>query len=887
MEGGGGGGANIIPGTGISCNGGDYDITSGSALGGGGGAIGGNGYNASAGGSGGSGNINGQTIGGNGGSGSSATPSLKAGGYGAGGGGGGVSRGPGGIGGFGGGGGGTGFSAGGAGSDFGGGGGSIGNSANSNGGAGGFGGGGGGAGGGIDGLPITGGNGGTGGFGGGGGNAQYSDHGYTGGNSLYAGGSGGTGSGGCGGGGAGLGGAIFYRNGGSLTLNNCTFENNFVIEGISAGSGGATNGSAYGSDLFIQALSTLTISGDVNIKGTIHSDGDWTKDGSGTLYLYSPNTYYGTTTISEGCIAVMANAALGTGSLNMQNATTLDIGSDITLLNNINMAAGANLQVSSGTGDLMGSLSGSGQLTKTGNGILSLSGNSSGYTAAVTVLDGELKVNGILGSSLNILTGGRLSGTGTVGSIFTAGILAPGNSIGTLFSDSITFTNTSRYLVEFDSNAATSLNVNGTATLNGTLEITQYPDPSSYSNQGLYPIIETTNGLSGSFVSITTHTPIGFQLSLEQSENTLYLHYNNYLPSLSGNALSVANYLNEYAPISTLDLFNNLSSSALANALNSVSPARNAFVGFVNNQNIFSLFRLTNSHLDTIRTIEKVLPQHKCITALMEHRCGNIQKSSNTNSSYCTWISGFADFSQVAAMDQNPSFAFASQALLFGWDYHMDSSNVIGFSSGYLHTYLKDDNNLGNSTTQSGFLSLYANFSTGAFYIEPAFIGVYNSNSNTRTISFSTFAANAHADLSSWQFAPHLEIGFDINKKWADIIPFTSLDYAMNWQQGYNEFGAAPFNASQSSKMSSLLRAETGIKFIQSIAFSSWTLFVKEKASYIFEKPFGNQLSTFLTDIPTTFIVTAFNKNLNLGSIGLELFAEIGSASRSPKLIQT
>lgn len=877
IEGGGGGGANMLPGKGVFCDGGNYDMTSGTPVAGGGGAIGGSGQNASAGGGGGTGSINGSPIGGTGGSGFSSSAPVKTGGYGAGGGGGGQSRGSGGAGGFGGGGGGTGALAGGAGNDFGGGGGSIGNNSGSNGGAGGFGGGGGGAGGGIDGVPLSGGNGGAGGFGGGGGNAQRSDHGYVGGVSGYAGGTGGTGTGGCGGGGAGLGGAIFYRYGGTLILSDCTFENNSVAGGVTAGTGGATNGSAYGSDLFVQALSTLTTLGDVNIHGTLHSDGAWTKDGGGTLYLYSDNTYTGTTTLSAGTIAVRANAALGTGSLAMQSGTTLDVGTSIIASNNISLAAAANLQVAAGTGTLSGSLSGGGGFTKTGSGILSLIGNNASYTSAVTVSTGELKVNGILGSNLNISTGGTLSGTGTVGAITCDGTLAPGNSIGTLFSDSVTFTNTSRYLVEFDATAATSLNVNGTAVLNGALEITQ--DAGSYPANGQYPLIQTTSGLSGAFTSITTHTPIGFQINLEQTDTALFLLYRNNLPSLSGNALRVANYLNEYAPMSTLDLFNDLSSGALCHALNSVSPARNAFIGFANNQNVFSLFRLTSSHLDTLRSMDKVSPENEFLSALMADACGNIRKPPGKNSSYSTWVSGFADFSHVSASDQNPSFGFRSQSLLVGLDYRTASSNLIGFSLGYLHTHLNEDENAGHSTTQSGFLSLYANLSAGSFYFEPAVLGIYNSNSNKRHISFPGFSARAHADLNSWQFAPHLELGYEICKNWADIIPFASLDYAMNWQRGYTEKGAGPFNASQSSKMSSLLRAETGLKFIESFAFSSWTLFVKEKASYIFEKPFGTQVTAFLTGLPTGLAVTALNQNLNLGSIGLELFAEIGTSS--------
>jgi len=77
----------------------------------------------------------------------------------------------------------------------------------------------------------------------------------------------------------------------------------------------------------------------------------------------------------------------------------------------------------------------------------------------------------------------------------------------------------------------------------------------------------------------------------------------------------------------------------------------------------------------------------------------------------------------------------------------------------------------------------------------------------------------------------------------------------------------------------SLLRSEVGLKFIEAVAFSSWNLFIKEKASYIYEKPHGNHVTTFLTGIPAALSVIALNQGLNLGSFGFELFAEIGDSA--------
>lgn len=532
MEGGGGGGANMLPGQGIVCDGGNYDMTSGTALAGGGGAMGGSGQNASSGGAGGSGSINGLTVGGNGGSGFNTSSFDKAGGYGAGGGGGGQSRGLGGSGGFAGGGGGSGLLTGGAGGDFGGGGGSIGNATGSHGGAGGFGCGGGGSGGGIDALSSSGGNGGNGGFGGGGGNAQRSDHGYTGGVSLYAGGTGGTGVGGCGGGGAALGGAVFYKQGGALTLDNCTFQDCFITQGLTAGTGGATNGSAYGTDMFIQSSSTCTFLTDVILRGTLHSDGDWTKDGVGTLHLLSNNSYAGSTNLAQGTIALQADQALGTGSLNMATGTILDLADGISIANNIETVGVANIFVDAGLATISGLFSGAAGFDKKGEGTLALQADSSSYTQEILVEAGTLKIDGTIGSNVTVSHSGVLGGHGVItGDVhIQAGTIIPDLndslaidqlilSLESIMNETLLST----VKIRINEIGTSVIAVEQTASLSGILEFDLDPTtkPGNY-------IILTSSALVGTFdeVVFTSLTPDYTLSYLPTSGSPAYIEFN-------------------------------------------------------------------------------------------------------------------------------------------------------------------------------------------------------------------------------------------------------------------------------------------------------------------------------------------------------------------------
>ena len=78
--------------------------------------------------------------------------------------------------------------------------------------------------------------------------------------------------------------------------------------------------------------------------------------------------------------------------------------------------------------------SGTSSFNKLGLGELTLTGDSSGFVGAARVSAGTLAVNGVLGGTMDVDSGGRLVGTGEVGSTTNSGIVAPGygNAKGTL-----------------------------------------------------------------------------------------------------------------------------------------------------------------------------------------------------------------------------------------------------------------------------------------------------------------------------------------------------------------------------------------------------------------------------------------------------------------------
>ena len=371
---------------------------------------------------------------------------------------------------------GTGNRTGGAGGFGGGGGGansSIVMNGSAHGGAGGFGGGGGGA------FPqgTAAGTGGNGGYGGGGGAARGAiGRAATGGNGGFGGGGGsasngstataGTGGFGAGtagvngvagvaggGGGLGAGGAVYVQAGGTVAVNGALSINGNTVAGGNAGGTGATGGSAFGDGIFFQATNgvptTLSFgagdqtignviadyigSGGTNPGGGANAANQGgsvgiAKTDTGTLTLSATNTYTGGTTVSGGGFINFnaagnfgsGNITLNGGGLQWATGTSTDISGKLNAIG----TNGATFDTNGSFVTFATGLTGTGALTKTGAGTLSL-GTDSSYGGGTNLNAGSIRVStdNALGSGTLAMANGTVLQSGaanpTIGNAIT------------------------------------------------------------------------------------------------------------------------------------------------------------------------------------------------------------------------------------------------------------------------------------------------------------------------------------------------------------------------------------------------------------------------------------------------------------------------------------
>jgi autotransporter-associated beta strand protein len=267
------------------------------------------------------------------------------------------------------------------------------------------------------------------------------------------------------------------------------------------------------------------------------------KTGNGSLDLTQPSTYSGSTTVTQGTLN-FAPGALGTTSNVTMNGGTLrwipaagnseDVSTRIVMVNakTAIFSTGANnVTLATAIGNAT-----TGNLKKTGSGILALNGDNS-YTGTTTVDGGTLQVNGSLdGASAVTVTTGDLGGSGTINGSVTvaaAGNISPGSSAGTLtIGNGLDLTamaaGTGKLKFELGSDTASSDQIAvtfGTLALGaGELGIEDLAISNLGGLQaGTYTLINSAGGVSGTVNGTVAEILTGFNGQLQASPNSLDL----------------------------------------------------------------------------------------------------------------------------------------------------------------------------------------------------------------------------------------------------------------------------------------------------------------------------------------------------------------------------
>ncbi|HHV67161.1 MAG TPA: autotransporter outer membrane beta-barrel domain-containing protein [Ochrobactrum intermedium] len=315
-----------------------------------------------------------------------------------------------------------------------------------------------------------------------------------------------------------------------LTANNKYTGGTTVSGGILQLGDGTTDGSILGAidlnggDLVVANQGATVLDG--NISGT----GSVTQNGAGKLTL-SGNNSYGDTYLNAGVISVEQEENLGTGALNFDGGTLQVTGTHFKSTNKaINWGAGGgafDIVEASNEFALSNVFTGTGGLTKIGDGMLVLSGDSSGFKGDTHVNAGGLRLDGgKLGDgtgTVTVASGGSLGGHGIVGGNTT---VAGGGLFGQTgqrldFLKDLTLNAGSNVDVTLYGPASANelFHVSGNLIVNGTLSVNQ----NSTVELGLYRIFQSDNPLTDNGMHLAANSNSNYELQIVAGDGQVNL----------------------------------------------------------------------------------------------------------------------------------------------------------------------------------------------------------------------------------------------------------------------------------------------------------------------------------------------------------------------------
>jgi outer membrane autotransporter protein len=607
-------------------------------------------------------------------------------------------------------------------------------------------------------------------------------------------------------------GDLILNNGALLVTGATTIDNNISLDG---GVGLVSTGTA------------------VTLSGIVSGPGQLVKEGAGLLTLTGTNTYTGATTVSAGTLRQGVAGAFVNNSAFTVNGGILD-------LNNFNLTVsevkGLGGEIALGTAALTieqtsdtsyaGAITGGGSVTKQGAGILALTGNNS-FNGGLNLNAGVIEVGSAtaLGAGNVTVNGGilrALSTTLTGQSINVAGnYMQTGGAL---------------YLRMFGTGNFDQLNVNGTATLGGGLQVNL--------QNGFLPqigeqftLVNATGGVTNQFASVTSNLAgsLGFTAIYNPNDVTLGTVSTNIivLETVQLPFNDFANTPNQHSVAANLDTFsttgkmkdlidylNSLPGAALADAFDQLSPeelgalsriSRSYNVTF--NSNLLSRlqelragvrgfsargYAITDTKGERYDLSQNVL--FAGVNSTPESVGLTVKKkdpmAASLDNPWGVFATGTGQFGDVDARDGLKGYGFTTGGLTVGADYRWNEGFTTGAFVGYAGSEADLDGVGGKVEADAAKFGFYAAWQKHGFYVNSAVGGGYNDYETSRTV----LGAKAEGDTNGVEFNALAGAGYDFTPGNWRFGPSAHLEYSYMLIDGMTEHGSlAPLRISQQS----------------------------------------------------------------------------------------
>ncbi len=621
----------------------------------------------------------------------------------------------------------------------------------------------------------------------------------------------------------------------TLTQNGGVVANGTAIVDTYTLNGGALAGSAT-----VNASSSFNVS-EGAIAGALTGSGELSKSGAGTVVLAGLNDYTGGTAITAGTLQIGAGGTSGSivgnvandGVLAFNRADAIVFGGDIS-------GSGALVQAGSGTtvlagnntytggtlinaGTVVGSvgsfgsgpivndsalvfqqdanatfgnlLAGSGVLTKAGQGVLEVAGDSSAFTGVTNVAAGSLLVSGSLANSaVNVGSGASLGGAGVVGSttLLAGSTISPGSATLGGLTVNGSFVQGAGAVYQAQINPVTGASdviiVSGAAALEAgaVLNVSQ--------------VSRAINPVGTRFTVLSAGSLAGTYTLVGDTNLTAFL-------SLVDTYDGANAYLEVAQTRSFVDVAATANQRGVASALQTLPTASPVFaavaLSLTQEEAQFAYDQLSGEvHASLLGSLanDSRFARNAALARLRSADCRADVADPNTSSSSSStsgcedekvtaWGSAFGSWGDRDGNGNASSVDRSTGGFFVGMDTPLDPTWRVGLLTGYSQSTTDVDYLRSKAESDDYHIGAYSSGSWGDLNVRFGAIYTHHEISTSRQVAFGSFSETVSADYSANTAQTFAEISYQVAFAQAKLEPFAQIAYANVDTNGFRETG--------------------------------------------------------------------------------------------------
>ncbi len=591
------------------------------------------------------------------------------------------------------------------------------------------------------------------------------------------------------------------------------------------------------------------------------SAGILTKLGTGTLTYTGTNNSSEGVAVTQGTLKVEGGTQLGSGAVNLEGGE-LELSSTATLSNVINTTAASTLDTSTNTVTLSGTISGSSALTKAGSGILKITGTLSN-TGGFNVTAGELNVNNSSGTSPTTVSGGTLSGAGTIGTLTaSSGTIAPGNSIGTLnVSGNVTLGSSNILVIEVDADGnSDKIVATGSVTAGGTLKIS--PETSETYSGVTYTII-TGSSISGTFTTTEITTCSGVTPSVSYGSTSITVTLSGCVTTGSKNYSAVSSYFNDLTSSGDMatikSAINGLSGDSYTNAIKALDYNTVGAINKVSFKHNDLTKNIINQRLAISNNNSSAMNKVSYINQSNDKSFFNFKQIFTDLEGVDGWWSKFYGGTTDRETENfigNNGYDDDYYGMVFGLD-GKQGNKITGITLSVQEGNIQGNNSEGDTDYTSFNISPYYALKNedGSGYAIQTNVQVMDVSSD-RFLRFGSINRTAKGDYTNYSIGANVDYSFKIiSVSNFNIDSKINVSYQYNHQESFTERGADSLNIHvkkndyqlASVGFSELVTSKADNEFKPFISLSgSYNSYLSDTDS---KQNFQNQTSSYVTKI--------------------------------------